>query len=70
MNDIRQMFGDMGLGGDGINGGHIYVAEPHSFRRGDSYFHANTFTHGHTSSSCMTMAWGQHSWAQIPQPLQ
>ena len=68
--DVRQMLGHMGLRRDGIDGRHIELAERGRFRRRNRHFHSYALAHPYSSSLTILMAPGQHSWAQIPQPLQ
>lgn len=67
--DVGEVLGNVGLGGDGIHRRHVDIAERHGFGCRDGHFHSNSLCHAY-SSSTIVMAPGQHSWAQIPQPLQ
>jgi hypothetical protein len=42
---IGKMFRDMRLGCNGINGRHIYIAQPDGFRYGNCYFHSYALAH-------------------------
>ena len=68
--DVRQMLGYMGLRRNGIGGSHIGPAECGRFRGRNRYFHSYSFAHPQSSSLTMLIAFGQHSWAQMPHPLQ
>ena len=68
--NVRQMFRHMRVGGDGIGRNDVRSAQGRRLGRGDSDFHTDSFTHSQSSSLTMTIAFGQHSWAQMPHPLQ
>ena len=66
---FRQVLDDMGLRGNGISRDDIGIGQPDGIGDGDGYFNAYPGRH-FSSSSTIFITLGQHSLAQMPQPLQ
>ena len=66
---LRKMFDDMGLRGDGIGRDTIRLGQLHGLGGSDGDFHSYALVR-HFSSSTILMHPVQHSRAQMPQPLQ